>query len=58
MLKRFDVGCSNVTLNQLHTANRKDVNHFKYHKFNKFKDSVAAVYTEYFHQAASHLLDL
>ena len=55
MLKRFDVGCLNVTMNQLHTANRKDVNHFKYHKF---KDSVAAVYTEYFHQAASHLLDL
>ena len=55
MLKRFDVGCLNVTMNQLHTANRKDVNHFKHHKF---IDGVAAMYTEYFHKTASHSLDL
>ena len=55
MLKQFDVGCSNVTLNQLHAADRKIVSHCKHRKF---KDSVAAVYTEYFHQAASHSLDL
>ncbi len=55
MLKRFDVGCSDVTLNQLHTANRKDVNHFKHQIFT---DSVAAMYTEYFHKTASHSLDL
>ena len=55
MLKQFDVGCSDVTLNQLHTANRKAVSHLKHHKF---IDSVAAMYTEYFHKAASHSLDL
>ena len=55
MLKRFDVGCSNVKLNPLRTANRKDVNHFKHQIF---IDSVAAKYTEYFHKTASHSLDL
>jgi len=55
MLKQFGVECSNVTLNPLHTANSRTVSHFKLHKF---IDSVTAVFIEFFHKTASHILDL
>jgi len=55
MLQQFAVGCSNVTLNPLHTANSKNESHFNLHKL---FDSVPAVFIEFFHKAASHALGL
>jgi len=43
------------THKHFHTANSKTVGHFNLHKY---IDSVAAVFIEFFHKAASHTLDL
>jgi len=55
MLQQFDVGCSNVTLNPLHTANSKNLSHFN---LCKLFDIAAALFIEFFHKAASHTLNL